>query len=95
MAYSVPSHGSPCGVLHCFPMTCRGCGQRVVYYECSDGSRVLLDPPNRGKHICLGRPRASRINRKTGAINSQQVCAFCGQTVHSSRWLAHVHKHFE
>jgi hypothetical protein len=94
MAYPVPSHGSPCDVLRCFPMTCRGCGRQVVYYECSDGSRVLFDPPDRGKHICLGPPRPSRINRKTGAIKSQQVCGFCGQTMTTSRWLVHVHKHF-
>src|SRR5207247_6131178 len=62
MAYPVPSHGSPCDVLRRFPMACRGCGRQVVYYECSDGSRVLFDPPDRGKHVCLGPPRPSRIN---------------------------------
>ena len=75
MAYPVPSHGPDCDVLHSHRTTCRGCRQQVVYYECAQGSRVFFDPPDRGKHICLGPARPSRINRETGAIISPPLPA--------------------
>ena len=33
-----------------FPLNCRYCGQRVVYWECNHGSKVFFDPPDRGEH---------------------------------------------
>ena len=33
-----------------FPLDCRYCGQRVVYWECRHGSKVFFDPPDRGEH---------------------------------------------
>ena len=33
-----------------FPLDCRYCGQRVVYWECWHGSKVFFDPPDRGEH---------------------------------------------
>ena len=33
-----------------FPLNCRYCGQRVVYWECYHGSKVFFDPPDRGEH---------------------------------------------
>ena len=32
-----------------FPLDCRYCGQRVVYWECRHGSKVFFDPPGRGR----------------------------------------------
>lgn len=94
MANTVPSHGLSCDVVRCFPMDCPNCGMRVVFYECVDGSRVFLEPPDRGKHICNGPPKPSRINRRTGGIIAPQKCGVCGRVVSSSKWLSHMQQHF-
>lgn len=43
-----------------FPLNCRYCGQRVVYWECNHGSKVFFNPPNGGEHDCSARSGASR-----------------------------------
>ena len=35
-----------------YPTNCRYCGQFVIYWECSHGSKVFFEPPDRGKHQC-------------------------------------------
>ena len=42
-----------------FPLDCRYCGQRVVYWECWHGSKVFFDPPDRGEHNCSAMSGAS------------------------------------
>src|SRR2546423_7492090 len=98
MAYPVPSHGPLCDVERCFPMVCKYCGRDVIYYECSNGSRVFFDPWARGggKHVCGPTTKnngPSRIDRRTGAIESRAFCWHCGQTVKASRIVAHMRKH--
>lgn len=46
----VPSHNDWCVKVRSFPTFCRDCYRRVIYFECSCGSRVLLDPPREGRH---------------------------------------------
>jgi hypothetical protein len=80
-------------------MTCKYCGLLVIYYECSNGSRVFFDPYTRGggNHLCSGRPtpsQPSRINRRTGAISMSLPCGACGKMVKQSRIVAHLRKHF-
>ena len=50
----VPSHGSSCRRVRSFLLKCRYCGQPIVYFECSCGSKVFLDPPREGEHHCAG-----------------------------------------
>ena len=42
-----------------FPLDCRYCGQRVVYWECWHGSKVFFDPPDGGEHNCSAMSGAS------------------------------------
>ena len=50
----VPSHSSSCVPVRSFLLKCRYCGNPVVYFECSCGSKVFLDPPREGNHRCAG-----------------------------------------
>jgi len=50
----VPTHGDDCYKVRSFPLRCNFCSEKIVYFECSCGSRILLDPPDQGLHSCHG-----------------------------------------
>ena len=54
---AVPNHGPGCFKVRSNPSTCPRCKQKVVYFECTCGSKVYLDPPNGGEHFCTGQRR--------------------------------------
>lgn len=56
----VPTHGSDCYRLRSYLTTCQGCGGSVIYFECSCGSSVFLDPPHEGNHSCGTNKRKTR-----------------------------------
>ena len=67
----VPSHRESCVKVRSFPTFCQKCFARVIYFECSCGSKVFFDPPREGEHLCLGIPP----NLPSGA----DKCMICGR----------------
>src|SRR5258708_2973797 len=92
----VPTHGPDCIKVHSHLTGCPSCKLPVVYFECSCGSKIFLVPGNSGEtHDCrlaalMARP--SRINRRTGAINSVSQCPICLKPVKAIHYMAHVRK---
>jgi hypothetical protein len=56
----VPTHGSNCYRLRSYLTVCQSCGASVIFFECSCGSRVFLDPPYEGNHSCGTTKRKER-----------------------------------
>ena len=67
----VPTHGDWCVKVRAYPTFCRKCHRRVIYFECSCGGKVFLDPPREGPHedSCTG------FSPETPFDN----CLVCGQ----------------
>lgn len=95
----LPTHGPDCYKVHSFATTCRDCHAVVIYFECSCGSKVFLDPPDYGQHSC-GKPikRAERANLLITLIeyaqqniNDTTECPMCGVKVKNKT----VRKHFK
>ena len=78
----VPNHGDWCVKVHAYPTFCRDCYRRVIYFECSCGSRVYFDPPREGLHenTCPGFPPDSPFDADS--------CLACGRELSNpeSRW---------
>ena len=78
----VPNHGDWCVKVYAFPTFCPACYRRVIYFECSCGSKIFLDPPDEGLHkdSCLGVPADSPF--KSGN------CLACGKELSNpeSQW---------
>lgn len=48
----VPTHGPGCEKVHAFPTPCKYCSASLIYFECTCGSKVFLEPPSGGRHDC-------------------------------------------
>lgn len=72
MSYGVPTHGAWCVKVHAFPTFCRGCRRRVIYFECTCGSKVFFDPPRGGEHQC---------NPADVPIGEKDKCIVCGRSL--------------
>jgi hypothetical protein len=61
----VPTHGPSCYKVHSYLTHCSSCGEPIVYFECSCGSKVFFDPPDEGLHECGKVTGARRAERAT------------------------------
>jgi hypothetical protein len=84
----VPTHGPNCFRVRSFYILCKDCGRGVVYFECSCGSKVLLDPPDEGNHNCIQEKRRERALSLLDLIESADAdrhdhteCPMCGATI--------------
>lgn len=49
----VPNHSKDCRTIKSFPCKCRNCGQKVIFWSCSCGSKVFFElGSDRKKHEC-------------------------------------------
>lgn len=49
----VPTHSKDCQTIKNFPCKCRNCGQKVIFWSCSCGSKVFFElGSERKKHEC-------------------------------------------
>lgn len=94
----VPTHGPDCRKVAAHPTRCNRCGLLVVYFECTCGSKVFLDPAVGGSpHDCRrGTTELSEneLRRKrAGFVSSEPVvCPFCHNAVKSERLATHLKK---
>jgi hypothetical protein len=83
------THGSHC-FLRSFKTSCPSCGEDVLYWECTHGSKVFFQYPPYGKlikHICkkykgknLKNKYSIIIKRPKGLLESASPsCPFCGK----------------
>lgn len=96
----VPTHRTSCIKVYSFPLKCRYCRSTVIYFECSCGSKVYLDPPDDGLHDCGRAIRADRAMLLMDLIEishfdpgSQTECPMCGIKVLNAK--DRIRKHFK
>ncbi len=68
MRHNYKSHGKHC-YLRSFKTNCKKCGQEVLYWECTHGSKLFFNYPPYGKlirHFC--RENLSSIKKKSYPI---------------------------
>ena len=96
----VPTHGPDCAKKRSFPTTCQRCGQSIIYFECSCGSKVFLDPPDQGVHDCTQTEKAYRAQMLIDLIEismqdarGSTVCPMCEAKVLNAK--DRIRKHFK
>ena len=94
----VPTHGPGCVKVQSFFTYCPDCHGAVVYFECSCGSKVFLDPATKVPHECvqyLRGERASLLIELIGHAKSKKVgqtqCPMCHIILRNER----VRRHFK
>ena len=87
------SHGPECSVEKSYWTTCGSCGQRVYFWSCSHGSRVIFDAIGGGwpKHMCSGVYQSlKKLEDDIKGLQQRRVspaswhcykCAFCRRSV--------------
>jgi len=95
----VPTHGPDCFKIQSFFTYCRTCQAAVVYFECSCGSKILLDPPDDGFHECGQFIRAERASLLIDLIYhseseklGQTQCPMCNIILRNDRAKRHFKK---
>lgn len=91
----VPNHGPYCRKLRSYPTACPSCGARVVYFECSCGSKVFLSPTQGQSHDCRSTPpqmtaKQRRRHRAGTTPLISKHCPYCFAGVASDRYKTHV-----
>jgi hypothetical protein len=81
---AVPTHGSNCRTVACYPTTCRKCGNSVYYFECTCHSKVFFDSLEYwDEHVC---PRPPSFY---GPLIEWVECPRCGRRVKRSLLNCH------
>jgi len=103
----IPNHGAGCVKVRSFYTSCQYCGASVVYFECSCGSKVFLDPPEEGTHNCgnvdVIADHALRLYRAIMLVNLIRLakkapnectkCPMCGTIVKNNK--SRFNKHWK
>lgn len=92
----VPTHGPNCQKVDSKRTTCQRCWNPVIYFECSCGSRVFLDPGG-GEHNCNRHVRGDRARLLIAMIRLAEVgdpddpteCPMCKARVKSRNAKRH------
>lgn len=95
---SIPNHTPSCRWLDKHPTQCKHCKDKLVYCECSCGSKFLLNTSDGVKHNCSGmqqaRYRASmqyKIDQaRKNTVDGVAICPMCKTRVGAKRWRKHV-----
>lgn len=92
----VPTHGPNCRKVRAFFAACRTCSNPIIFFECSCGSRVRLDPPHEGVHACMRVNRGERaqtlidlITRAAYDPTGETQCPMCEIIIRNSRAKHH------
>lgn len=95
----VPNHGPNCFKVRSFYLLCRNCGNGVIYFECSCGSKVFLDPPDEGRHNCIQKMRGDHAQQLLELIeiaaadrHEDTECPMCGVTIRNKDVTRHFKK---
>ena len=92
----VPNHGQNCRKIRSFFAACKTCDAPIIYFECTCGSRVMLDPPHEGVHSCMTTYRRARakmlidlIERSQYAPKGETQCPMCEIIIKNHRAKHH------
>ena len=98
---NIPNH-TDCFQIRSYLVICRDCDNPVIYYNCTSGSEVFLDPPDRGKHNCDARPpnrkeRAKQILKlfeyaKRRDVEPRTQCPMCKTEMKTENMPQHFKK---
>ncbi|MBN1800080.1 MAG: hypothetical protein JW891_01155 [Candidatus Lokiarchaeota archaeon] len=97
MRHNYKSHGKHC-YLRSFKTKCRKCGDDVLYWECTHGSKLYFNYPPYGKlvrHYCRKVPDENQkkkkeiiVKRPIGIDNKESPrCLVCGKMFKSAQDL--------
>ena len=89
-----PNHPQRCRVIRSYRTECPICRDEVVYYSCTSGSRVFLDPgPTLTRHGCMPEPSRARKRRPFPASKSsigRRRCPWCGKSYGRRQYERHI-----
>lgn len=95
----VPTHGPNCFRIRSFYLLCNKCGKGVVYFECSCGSKIFLEPPDEGIHNCATKMRGDRAQSLLDLIeladkdkHDHTECPMCHVTIKNKDVKRHFKK---
>ena len=79
----VPTHGPNCRKVKSYSTECKHCGDFLIYFECTCGSKVFFEPKG-GVHSCGG--SGSRIEgREHSDFKKQDIQKIIGEIIRRSR----------
>ncbi|MBK8464537.1 MAG: hypothetical protein IPL32_01785 [Chloracidobacterium sp.] len=85
---SVPTHHYSCSTVKFYELTCRDCGDQVFFFQCTCGSKVLLDNDNRG-HQCVNNVKqksGNDLDRRHIEISKSEMTALKNRSKGSLDW---------
>lgn len=95
----VPTHGPGCYRVRSYYTACQRCDESVIYFECSCGSKVFLDPPDQGNHSCGTAFRKAHavllidlLEHAESDPSGHIECPMCGVVVRSKEARRHFKK---
>lgn len=95
----VPTHGSDCYRTRSYLTICFNCRSAVIFFECSCGSKVFLDPPREGNHSCGKSRRRERaqllldlLEHAESEPEGETECPMCKVVIKSKGTRRHFKK---
>lgn len=93
---AVPTHPYHCRKVRSYPTTCEHCGKRVIYFECTCGSKIFLEE-NRGEepHDCRKKDHRQRMAIEISelierASGTAAECPLCHSMINIKKLPRHV-----
>lgn len=90
---AVPTHRKTCKTLKCFPCKCPKCGDKVIFWSCTCGSKVYFDVGSaneqKSRHGCMSNGNTQPFRKQPG-LNSLIKCPKCDIWVENGLLSQHL-----